>query len=62
MLSKHSYKGVYSSEEDRSNAEERINDTCSKLVEDSEYDDEYSTEKYMENDMFVLEVNYTINK
>jgi hypothetical protein len=53
---------VYSSEEDRSNAEERINDTCSKLVEDSEYDDEYSTEKYMENDMFVLEVNYTINK
>lgn len=60
--STHSYKGIYSSEEDRVDAEDRIFNVCTRLVDDSEYTDEFSTEKYMEGEMFVLEVNYTINK
>lgn len=60
--STHSYKGVYSSEEDRQDAEDRIYKVCDRLVDDSEYTDEFSTEKYMEGEMFVLEVTYTISK
>ena len=62
MSSTHNYKGVYSSEEDRSDAKDRVLRVIDRLLEDSDFKDEYSQEEYKEGEAFVLEVNYTINK
>lgn len=62
MISTHNYKGKYSSEEERSDAKERVLRIIDRLLEDSNFEDEYSQEEYEENGVFVLEIDYTINK
>jgi len=62
MTSTHNYKGKYSSEDERSNAKDRVLRVIDRLLEDSDFEDEYSQEEYEEDGIFVLEINYTINK
>lgn len=62
MSSIHNYKGKYSSEEERDNAKVRVLKVIDKLLEESDFEDEYSQEEYKEDEMFVLEINYIINK
>ena len=62
MVSTHNYKGKYSSEDERSDAKDRVLKVIDRLLEDSNFEDEYTQEEYKEDEVFVLEVNYTINK
>jgi len=62
MSSIHNYKGVYSSEEDRNDAKERVTKVIQRLLENSDFEDEYSQEEYKEGEAFVLEINYIISK
>ena len=61
MSSIHNYKGVYSSEEERDNAKVRVLKVIDRLLEESDFKDEYSQEEYKDKEMFVLEINYIIN-
>lgn len=62
MVSTHNYKGKYSSEDERSDAKDRVLKVIDRLLEDSDFEDEYSQEEYEEDGKFVLEIDYTINK
>lgn len=62
MSSIHNYKGKYSSEEERDNAKVRVLRVIDRLLEDSNFEDEYSQEEYEENGIFVLEIDYTVSK
>jgi hypothetical protein len=62
MISTHNYKGQYSSEEERDNAKVRVLRVIDRLLEENDFEDEYSQEEYEEDGKFVLEINYTINK
>lgn len=62
MSSIHNYKGKYSSEEERDNAKVRVLKVIDRLLEDSNFEDEYSQEEYEENGIFVLEIDYTVSK
>ena len=61
MSSIHNYKGIYSSEEERDNAKIRVLRVIDRLLEESDFEDEYSQEEYKDKETFVLEINYTIN-
>ena len=61
MSSIHNYKGIYSSEEERDNAKIRVLKVIDRLLEESDFEDEYSQEEYKDKEMFVLEINYIIN-
>ena len=61
MSSIHNYKGIYSSEEERDNAKVRVLKVIDRLLEESDFKDEYSQEEYKDKEMFVLEINYIIN-
>ena len=61
MVSTHNYKGIYSSEEERDNAKTRVLKVIDRLLEESDFEDEYSQEEYKDKEMFVLEINYIIN-
>lgn len=61
MSSIHNYKGIYSSEEERDNAKTRVLKVIDRLLEESDFEDEYSQEEYKDKEMFVLEINYIIN-
>ena len=61
MSSIHNYKGIYSSEEERDNAKVRVLKVIDRLLEESDFEDEYSREEYKDKEMFVLEINYIIN-
>ena len=62
MVSTHNYKGKYSSEEEKDNAKTRVLKVIDRLLEDSNFEDEYSQEEYEEDGKFILEINYTVNK
>ena len=61
MSSIHNYKGIYSSEEERDNAKVRVLKVIDRLLEESDFKDEYSQEEYKDKEMFVLEINYIVN-
>ena len=61
MSSIHNYKGIYSSEEERDNAKTRVLKVIDRLLEESDFEDEYSQEEYKDKEMFVLEINYIVN-
>ena len=61
MVSTHNYKGIYSSEEERDNAKTRVLKVIDRLLEESDFEDEYSQEEYKDKEMFVLEINYIVN-
>ena len=62
MVSTHNYKGKYSSEEERSDTKDRVLKVINRLLEDSNFEDEYSQEEYEEDGKFILEIDYTVNK
>lgn len=62
MVSTYNYKGKYSSEDERSDAKDRVLKVIDRLLEDSNFEDEYSQEEYEEDGKFILEIDYTVNK